>query len=206
MAGHFYLIFKGPGQTEKQYFVREAEKLIRGRAVIVPEIAPEVRLAHRFNPESAVIFRDRYREQFGPQGYKVFVEDPQGNTKFEREEQTPSPTADEREACFVLPDGFEDTGLGFLVRPAIRPDEGLCWCIRASDVPSMSDRAAVTETIYGPDPVATVERMLATWGSLAQPSPAPWAQQQDDAQAKRVLQEYEKSKRLGTGRRRPGDL
>jgi hypothetical protein len=203
MTGHFYLVFNLPGQV-KQYYVREAEKLIQGRPVIVPEISPIVRQAHKFNPESAVVFRDRYREQYARDNFEIFVEDHHGTMKFEREVQPASPSEDNRRELFVEPDGLENTGLGFLVRPAIRPAEGFCWCVRACDVPSMLDRASATETIYAEDPVRAVEKMMATWGNLAQPSTAPWAQKQDDAQAKRILQEVHKSQR-GSGRVRPGD-
>lgn len=203
MAGHFYLTFTRPGQA-KQYFVREGEMLVQGRAIIAPEVSPNVRQAHRFNPESAVAFRDRYREQYARDGYEILVEDQQGTRKFERDLQPAPPNEDNRVECFVEPDGLENTGLGFLVRPAIRPGEGRCWCIRATDVPSMTDRASLTETIYGPDPVSTTERMLATWGSLAQPSPAPWAAKLDDEQAKQNLQEFNRLRR-GPGRRRPGN-
>jgi hypothetical protein len=204
MSGHFYLIFNMPSQAGKLYFRREAEKLVAGRAVIVPEIIADLQQAHKFfNRESVEARRDQYREQYARENYEIFIEDHQGIRKFERETRPEFPTEDTRSVCFVQPDGFENTGLGFLVRPAIRPAEGYCWCVRALDVPSMADRASSTETIYGDTPIQAVERAVATWGVLAVPSPAPWAAEQDAAEAKRILEEFRKSQR--PGRMRPGN-
>jgi hypothetical protein len=191
MTNKYRIVFYKPGEDTKLYHYRDGE--------VTPDI---LRAKDFFNAESAVAHRDYLREQYPT--CTVFIEDIHENRIFEREVQAPSPAEDNRSVCFVEPDGFENSGLGFLVRPAIRPAEGFCWCVRPADVPSMKDRATAIESVYGPDPVSTVERAMATWGNLAQPSPAPWASQQDDAQAKRILQEFEKSKR-GPGFLRPGD-
>jgi hypothetical protein len=203
MSVHFYLVFNLPGQTEKQYFVREAEKLVQGRPIIVPEISPVVRQAHKFNPESAVAFRDRYREQYARDGFGIFVEDNQGVRKFEREVQPePETPEDTRTPYFYKPDGFEDTGLGYLIMPAIRPGAGRGWCVRARDIPSIANRDF--ETIYEDTPQDAIDKAIAAWGSLMVPSEAPGASERDSAEAKRILQDFEKSK-LGPGRIRPGD-
>lgn len=153
-----------------------------------------------------MIFRDNYRTQFfeAKSKYEIFIEDVRGNRQFESEIQAPSPTEDNRKLCFVEPDGLEGTGLGFLVRPAVRPSEGFCWCVKASDIPSLAERAFSMESIFGFDPIGAVNRMLATWGVLAQPSPAPWAEKLDDARAKQNLHEFNRLKH-GPGRRRPGN-
>jgi hypothetical protein len=202
MAVHFYLIFDMPGQV-KQYFRREAERLVAGRAIFVPEITPDVRQAHKFNPESAVAFRDRYREQYARDGFGIFVEDNQGVRKFEREAQPePESAEDTRTPYFYKPDGFEHIGLGYLIMPAIRPGAGRAWCVRARDIPSIAHRDF--ETIYGDTPQEAIDKAIAAWGSLMVPSEAPGASERDSAEAKRILQDFEKSK-LGPGRIRPGD-
>src|SRR5579872_3716591 len=109
-SSQFCLVFLLPNQP-KQYFRREAEVLVAGRARIVPELTFDVRQAHRFNPESAVQFRDRYREQYAGNGYEIRVEDPHGIQQFERESQPESPTEDNRVECLVEPDGLENSGL-----------------------------------------------------------------------------------------------
>jgi hypothetical protein len=190
MSGLLKIVFYRPGDDTKFYLYRDSE------------ITPDVLQARHFNnADSCVAFRDRFRESYPK--CTIFIEDAQGNRLYERDVQPPSPMEDNRSACFVEPTGFEHSGLGFLVRPAIRPGEGFCWCIRAADVPSMSDRALVTETIYGSDPINMVERMLATWGLLATPSPAPWAAQQDAAQAKTILKQFHELR--SPGRMRPGN-
>ena len=191
MATKLRIVFYKPGEATKLYHYRDGE--------VTPDV---LRAKDFFSAESAVAHRDHFRERYPT--CTIFIEDVHGNRMFEREAQEPSPSEDTRKRVFVEPDGFEDTGLGFLVHPAIRPAEGFCWCVRAADIPSMADRAAVTESIYGPDPIAAVNRMLATWGSLAKPSPSPLAAIQDDQRAKKILQEFERQKR-GPGLRRPGD-
>ena len=39
MAAHVYLVFQLPGQP-KEFFVREAEKSINGRNLILPKLRP----------------------------------------------------------------------------------------------------------------------------------------------------------------------
>jgi hypothetical protein len=182
MAVHFYLIFDMPGQV-KQYFRREAERLVAGRAIFVPEITPDVRQAHHFHPESAVAFRDRYREQYARDNFGIFVEDNQGVRKFEREARPESETTeDTRSPYFYKPDGFEQFGLGYLIMPAIRPGTGRGWCVRARDIPSIANRDF--ETIYGDTPQEAIDKAIAAWGSLMVPSEAPGASERDAAESK----------------------
>jgi hypothetical protein len=188
MPGQLKIVFYRPGEGTKFYLYRDSE------------ITPDVLQARHFNnPDSCIAFRDRFREQYPK--CTIFIEDALGNRLFERAVQPPSPTEDNRAACFVEPAGYEHSGLGFLTHPAIRPAEGYCWCVRASDVPGLAGRDI--ETVYGDTPIHAVERALATWGALAVPSPAPWASQQDAAQAKTILKQFNELR--SPGRMRPGN-
>jgi hypothetical protein len=97
---------------------------------------------------------------------------------------------------------LESQRLGFIVRAAIKPDMGRCWCVRASDFPNLVGRDI--ESVFGSTPLEAVERCRALWGALAQPIPHPLNEQLDTMEAKKILQQIEKIKQ-GPGRRRPGN-
>lgn len=200
MAGQLRIVFKLPGRDEKFYFRRMAEVREGGRFVAKPEVSDRIADGVRFSPEAAVMFRDRLREQ----GNTVLIEDACGNGPlFEPEASQPSVGEDARPAYFVTPTDYEgvEPVVGFIVRPARRP-EGLCWCIRPTDIPSMNE-CLDFETVYGPDPIATVERAQATWGSRMVPFEHPLADQRATTEAKRIVQEHQHT--INPGRRRPGD-
>jgi hypothetical protein len=202
MPSHFYLIFNMPGQAGKLYFRREAEKLVAGRAVIVPEIISDVQQAHKFNTDSAKAFRDRYREEYRHENYEIFIQDVHGNKVFEVEAQPQHPSEDNRPDLFVIPDAYESSGFGFIVRAAVTPSLGRCYVLRACDVPSMGNRNV--ESIYAVDAVQAVQRAMLLWAPFIQPFEHPLKAQRDTTEAKKILQEIEKIKQ-GPGRRRPGN-
>jgi hypothetical protein len=200
MPNQLLLAFKFPNDAGRYWFQTEDVTIVDGSRIKKPILTDRQSLAHRFHPSSAVAFRDHYATLYQKLNVRVFIEDNHGQVQFEREAQAPAESEDHRPDYFVQPDGA--SALGFLVRPAIRP-QGRCWCIRARDVPSVADRDL--ETVYGNTPMETTERMLATWGTLAQPSRHPYADQLDAAEAQRKAQELANEKYKGA-RRRPGDL
>jgi hypothetical protein len=150
-----------------------------------------------------VAFRDQFRQELpASQGYKIFIEDAHANGPlFEPRAIDATPTRDDRQEMFFEPAGFEQTHIGYVVKPANLPS-GPCYCVRACDIPSMA--GIDIETIYGDTPTEAIERALATWGSLMQPSPHPNKQQWDDAEARRTVKEIKRI--INPGRTRPGDL
>jgi hypothetical protein len=198
MMNQLLLAFKFPNDAGKYFWRTEDVQIINGQRIKKPILTANQSEAHRFHPESAVSFRDYYAQLYARLGVIVSIEDNRGEVQFSREVPAPAAAEDDRPDYFVPTDV---TGrLGFLVKPAIRP-QGRCWCIRARDVPSVSDRDF--ESIYGDTPIDTFERMIATWGSAAQPSRHPYGDQLDAAEAQRKVQELENKN--FKGRLRPGD-
>jgi hypothetical protein len=189
MAGPLKIVFIRPGEDVKFYLYRDSE------------ITPDILQARHFNnADSCVAFRDRFREQYPK--CTIFIEDVQGNRLFEREAQPSSEPTDNRADVFIVPDAYETSGLGFILRAATTPTLGRCYALRACDVPSMVGRSA--ETIYAIDPIQAVERGLLLWAPFIQPLEHPLKEQRDTVEAKKLLQQIEKIKQ-GPGRRRPGN-
>jgi hypothetical protein len=189
MPGQYRIVFNLPGKgDEKFYYRRESE------------VTPDIGQAHRFHSSDSVIaFRDRLRDEY--KQCTVYIEDSQGNKLFERAAAPPNEPEDTRSVVWFSPDDLESQRLGFIVRPAIRPDIGRCWCVRSSDFPNLVGRDI--ESVFGSTPLDAVERCRALWGSLAQPIPSPLQDQHDTAEARQILNEIQRG--IFTGPQRPGN-
>jgi hypothetical protein len=190
MPHKYRIVFNMPGQGDTKFYYRRAS-----------EATPDIMQAHHFhNADSVIAFRDRFRDEY--KQCKVFIEDAQANILFERDAPPPNEPQDNRADRFVIPDAFESSGRGFIVRAAVTPSLGRCWAMRAIDVPSLSGRNI--ETIYSNDPLEAVERARLLWAPLIQPLEHPLKEQRDTIEAKKILKEIEAIKQ-GPGRRRPGN-
>ncbi len=145
-----------------------------------------------FTPEMAVHLRDKLRAL----GNNVFVEDPEGNTLFERESSPPT-GPDNRQPQYVT---FTN-GKVLLVTPAIRP-KGQCWAIRAVDIPAFRENGKHTaiESVFGSSPEEAAQKAVDIHGQqilFADPNAA--------ARAEQERQQAEKQKNRPPVNLRPGD-
>ena len=188
MAGSLKIVFHLPGQGDNKFYFRRDS-----------EVTPDIAQAHHFhNSDSAIAFRDRFRDEY--KQCKVFIEDSFGNTLFERAAPPPNEPEDTRSVVWFSPDDLGPHRLGFIVRQGIKPDMGRGWFVRASDFPNLVGRDI--ESVFGSTVLEAVERCRALWGSLAQPIPSPLQDQQETAEARRIINEIQ---RVFTGPQRPGN-
>jgi hypothetical protein len=186
MPNQLRLRFTLPTQVEPLFFRRETSVFVDGRHISQPELTSNALEAHRFNSESAVAFRDHYREQYRRNGYEIVIEDAQGNVLFERDIAVSNDGEDNRVPVWFSPDDLVEQRLGFVVRPGIRPDIGKVWFVRCSDFPSIVHRNF--DSVFGRTPQEAVERARTVWAPLIQPIPHP-NQAAIDAERARVAQE-----------------
>jgi hypothetical protein len=202
VAAPLKIVFIAPSQSTKSYYRRDIEDIVRGQRTSQPETTDVIGDAYRFfNAESAVAFRDKFRQMYPT--YGIFIEDTERNRRFERNTSTPvAEVEDRRTQLFISLVVVGSQWHGLLVTPATRPGVGRCWCVRASDVPSLSGR--VIESVYGDTPQDAAEKAMRRWRSLAKPYPCPW-QSQIDAEVQRAAAAEIQRKQQGPGRPRPGN-
>lgn len=188
------------------YFWRDEE--IRGPygPTTRPLFSPLASDAHKFtSQEAAIRFRDHFRSMFPK--YRIFIQriaDGSG-PHFENEGVQPTiDSEDHRTPVFVEMDGYEHSGVGFIVRPVIRPSGERLWALRPQDCPSIvaSQRHTALESAYGSDPVSTVKRAYELWGDLLQPFTPPEMEAQQTRELKDFVNEIRSQRRAGL---RPGD-
>ena len=193
------IAFELPNDRGRYWFERDSEDIIKetGTRTRHSKLTDDVRRAHRFTPDSAVAFRDRFRLE-NP-NCRVYIEDPTGTPVFERDPIAPPSPEDERKTSWYSPDDLP--GLGWIITPGFRP-EGPVWYVRPCDVPSLSDRVGAVESVFASTPAGAVERARALWGSSAQPIPNPYREAADDVELRRVINSIKR----GPVRKRPGDI
>jgi hypothetical protein len=197
MADQFFVVFKMHG--EKFFYRRESE--VAGRPSTRPEVTRSMAEARALNADFAISLRDRLREMYRNEpAYEIYIEDSGSNgPHFERRTVDPVDSEDTRSVLFVSPDRYQHLRLGFLVRPAIRP-EGKCWVVCTRDIPSMSEHLDC-ESVYSNDPVDAVERAMVLWSDWMQPIESPWSSKR----LQKTISDFRKETISLTGRRRPGD-
>lgn len=199
----------GPSFTTPHYYFRDEEvRDTYNRPATRPLFSASASDAHKFHSqEAAVRFRDNFRHLF--QKYRFSIEriaDGSG-PHFENEGVQPEvDSVDRREVLYVEPDGFEGSGLVFIVRPAVTAAHGRCWCLRAIDVPSLAQFHTSLETVYSPDPVECVRQAQQRWAKF---NPQPFRPAELDAadteELKRVVEKI-KNQNRPYSRVRPGSV
>jgi hypothetical protein len=114
---------------------------------------------------------------------------------------------DNRRPMFYIGLGHESDGLGFVVRPSIRP-EGKVWCVRASDIPAIANRDI--ESVYDTSIENAVLKFLKIAHACgidirALPSPRPDLDQIEDAELRKVIRNIQNQNARTPANIRPGD-
>jgi hypothetical protein len=205
IAPPFRIAVIGLSFTVPHFYFRDEEiRDAYNRPATRPLFSPEAREAHRFFQEQAVIrIRDDFRRIFPKQ--RVYVETVGGfGPLFEdRGAQPKIDTKDTRKPLYVEPDGFENTGNVFVLKPAVTPTHGRCWCLRAIDVPSLAQFHTALETVYNSDPIECVRQAQERWAQFnPQPFRPPELEARETEELRSFVQEIKNQRRAGL---RPGD-
>jgi hypothetical protein len=168
----------------------------------------DLRLAAQF-PKSQAIERCR---QLREMGYDFRVALPDGTIVFEEESQ-PRPVTidfgeDMRPSLFYIGAGHEADGLGYILRPALKPDIGKCYCVRAIDIPALAGREI--ESVFDRDPERAVQKFLliCKQGGIdlaTLPSRRPDLDKIEDTELRKIIQNIQNQNARTPANIRPGD-
>lgn len=208
ISGPFRISIIFPTGTPHWYWRDEQIKDAYGHPKVRPLFSPSVRDAHKFFQEEAVIrVRDDFRRTFPT--YRIFVEriaDSSGPHFEDRGVRPQVDSTDRRQTLYVEPDGFEGSGLVFVIRPAVTAAQGKTYCLRSCDVPSLAQFHTALETIYNPDPVECVREAQQRW---AQFNPQPFRPAELDARDTAELKQFAdqiRKQNQNNSRVRPGSV
>jgi hypothetical protein len=132
-----------------------------------------------------------------------------GTVVFEDESRPalpPDDGVDRRDFLFYEPDGYEGTGLGYVIAPSVHPEFGKCWSVRCQDIPCLNGR--LIESTYDKSPEQAILKFILICnqgGVVLTPSPRPDQDRRDHEELLGVIRDIKKSQQA-PGQRRPGDL
>src|ERR1700687_138744 len=178
MTDRVHLVFSLPNHPGKKvYFHRLAEGSDGHRgmpAQTAPVFDDEIQFTTWLTSEIAVQQRDFWRER----GYRVVIEDRQGNVLFEREQSSEARYNDSQTRRFVP---FTN-GLGLIVTPGNTPS-GPCWFVKAEDIPAFLPNKCYTaiESVCGTTPEEGAKPAVDLWSqNILFRDPADIAREQQE--------------------------
>ncbi len=182
------------------YFRDEEVRDAYNRPATRPLFSDNPRDAHRFHSEEGVTrFLEHFKSLFPK--YRFYAETVGGFGPLFEKQPTIS-TEDKREPLYIEPDGYEGSGLVFIVRPAITM-HGAVWCIRSRDIPSLAVVHTCLETVYSTDAIDCIRQMQQRWAKF---NPLPFRPVELDAADSIELKKFvdEIHQNQPTSRVRPG--